>query len=295
MKIILVLFLCTLTLSMKLRQNTDSVLNATNATGNASMNANETSAHMAVNPIGNENNTHMMNNTANATGNMNSLQGSAQGAQGNIMRDIKDFNHGDIISLESGVVKNAYVQAMLDTCMNAQTNTECGNLTGIMGMSNMTHWMVKQGGANSYCLELLNSNNTFLLLNATDCTQGNNQQTGCGKVTLFKADTGNCGIEYGLRFVPITPPPNATAHLNATDMNVANNSNGSIGQNFVWAIQSVQNAEAFIYFDAATCKEGTTNTCGTFNIRMVNSVADLTPNSPAAFVIHAIDEEPTLG
>jgi hypothetical protein len=221
-----------------------------------------------------------------------------------IINNAKDLNHGDVISLESALVSNAYIQAMSDNCTGVvQGDQECGSLIGSMGMNNRTQWLVKQGPADSFCLQLYNSPNLFLFINGTDCTQGNEA---CGTINLFKADTGNCGIEYGVRFVPIIPANNTMTNStmqgmsgNTTMPGMGSNAtmpmDGASGQNFAWAIQSTQNANAFFSFDANECKQGAAQRCGMLNLAMVGSVREILPTSVRAFIIHEIEEEPVIG
>jgi hypothetical protein len=228
------------------------------------------------------------------------------------LSNINELKHGDVIAIESAAVQNAYIKVLNETCTSVQPNSHCGNITGTVGISNQTLWIIKQGGADSWCLEMFGNPKLFLHLNVTECVQGN--QT-CGDVNLLVTDTQNCSVDYAVRFLPIAPTPNA---INSASGNMTSLSSGSMNNtmsgnasmnstsssslgsqqqsNFVFAIQSPTSANAFLNFDAKDCSQGssTNMSCGKITTTFAKSVMDVQPTSPMAFVIHIVEEEPVI-
>jgi hypothetical protein len=251
-KILLTILICSLAFTLRIEENNNNVFLPNNMT-----NTNTTNTNMTAGT-----NTTAINMSSNTT--------------------LHKFRHDDIITLDSPSVRNAHILASYQECSTNKTaGFRCGDLLGTS--SNATKWIIKQGGAETFCLMVNDMPKVFLYMNVEDCDQSD---VTCGNPGLIYADTNLCSIEYSFRFLPVRGRGQQEGEL--------------------WAIQSGQNPSAYLTFNTTGCEGGAMNNsmgnnlnntsgCGTVTGGWKNSVDQILETDPQTFIVGDVEEEPVVG
>jgi hypothetical protein len=191
-----------------------------------------------------------------------------------IFRNPNDFRPGDLVTLQSASVRNAYLSANSTNCTDVQNGDTCGEVNGSYGLTNSTTWQVIPSDViGLYCLKVLNTSDVYLYMNTTGCTEVN--QT-CGNISLIKSEDG---CSYDLDLQMYLRPVN---YYRAVERAV-----WSGRMRLSWGFNKGPN---FLTFDAQGCSN---SSCGNvtltrFDSNMVRT--QMMESGPQAFLINSVGQ-----